>query len=481
MSGSTFERSLTAPAGPGAEDTSWWYRDALERIAPRPPLAGEYAVDVLIVGGGFSGLWTALALRERDPTRSVMVLEAHRCGAGASGKNGGKVSGYWPSLGALARALGEDDALRVARAGAHAQDAMRRWCTAAGRDVWWREAGNLRVATTPAQQAKIAAILDAANRLGVPDTALALDGNAVREICASPLFRAGILFPEGANLHPGRLVSALRAEALARGVAIHEDTPVLRLVAGTPNLVTTTAARILARDVVLATNASLVADPVLRAHLCVFSSYAVMTAPAAEALAVQGWRSDAGITDFRMFLHYFRKTPDARVLMGSGSGPIAMTDRTDDPILRHDAPSLERARAGLRRLLPALSEVAIDAGWGGAIDVSSDRLPFFGTFPGTRIHYGCGYSGHGVNATWIGGQCLASLVLDARDDWSTSPFCTRTPPRLPPEPWRTLGGRAIRWGLLTCEEADEAGAESPWMARTLAAVPARLGMRIGTR
>lgn len=475
------DRGLTPPPPPAPGSASWWYADALARLEPLPPLAGEHAVDVAIVGGGFSGLWTAIALRERDPGRSVMVLEAHRCGSAASGKNGGKVSGWWPSLGGLARSLGDDDALRVARAGTVAQDAMRRWCTAPGRDVWWREAGNLRVSTTPAQDAKIGGIVDEARRLGVPQTARPLTTDEVRARCASPAFRGGVLFPEGANLHPGRLVRALRDEAIARGVAVHEDSPVVRLSAGPTNVLSTPAARVRARDVVLATNASLAAEPGLREHLCVFSSYAVMTAPAPDALAAQGWHGDEGLTDFRMFLHYFRKTPDGRVLMGSGSGPIAMTDRIDDPRLNDDAASLTRADAGLRRLLPAFTGVRIDAGWGGAIDVSSDRLPFFGTFPGTRVHYGCGYSGHGVNATWIGGQCLASRVLDARDAWTASPFCTRDKPRLPPEPWRTLGGRAIRWGILACEEADEAGAAGPWMARALAAAPAKLGMRIGTR
>jgi glycine/D-amino acid oxidase-like deaminating enzyme len=475
------KRSLVPPSAPDERAASWWYRDALAPLAPCAPLAGEHAFDVVIVGGGFTGLWTALALRERAPGLSVAVLEAHRCGAGASGKNGGKVSGYWPSLGGLARALGDDDALRVARAGARAQDGIRRWCAAEGRDVWWREAGNLRVSTTVGQDAKIDAIVREAARLGVPETAQPLDEAQVRARCDSPVFRRGLLFPEGANLHPGRLVGALRAAAIERGVAVHEQTPVLGLATGPRSVITTPAARIVAREVVLATNVALAADPLLRAHLCVFSSYAIMTAPAPAALEAQGWHGDEGLTDFRMFLHYFRKTPDGRVLMGSGSGPIASTERVDDPRLRTDAASLARARSGLRRLLPALAEVGIDAGWGGAIDVSSDRLPFFGTFPGTRVHYGCGYSGHGVNATWIGGQCLASLALEARDEWRLSPFCSRALPRLPPEPWRTLGGRAIRWGILACEEAAEAGQDGPWMARALAAAPARLGMRIGTR
>jgi len=133
------------------------------------------------------------------------------------------------------------------------------------------------------------------------------------------------------------------------------------------------------------------------------------------ALEAMGWRGEEGISDMRMFLHYFRKTPDGRVLMGSGSGPIAFNGHTNDSRLREDPASAERAERGLRRLLPSFRDVPIARAWGGQIDVSADRLPFFKTIPGTRIHFGCGYSGHGVNPTYIGGQCLASLVLN--ENW----------------------------------------------------------------
>jgi glycine/D-amino acid oxidase-like deaminating enzyme len=182
-----------------------------------------------------------------------------------------------------------------------------------------------------------------------------------------------------------------------------------------------------------------------------------------------------------MFVHYFRKTPDGRVLMGSGSGPIVYGGRLDTSSVSHDRASAARAEAGLRRLLPALAAVPVAGAWGGAIDVASDRLPYFGTLPGTRIHFGCGYSGHGVNPAYIGGRCLASLVLGNKDAWSTLPLCTRTRPRLPPEPFRYISGNAVRWGIMTCEQAEEAGGEGSWRARALATLPRALGMRIGTR
>src|SRR5690606_33453199 len=225
----------------------------------------------------------------------------------------------------------------------------------------------------------------------------------------------------------------------------------------------------------------LAAMPDVHPFLTVFSSYALMTEPAPERLVSTGWSGDEGIADLRMFVHYFRKTPDGRVLMGSGSGPISYGGDASSSRLREDAASAARAESGLKRLLPQLGTVTVEKSWGGAIDVSADRLPFFRTIPGTRIHFGCGYSGHGVNPTYLGGQCLASLVLRDKDYWDNLPFCTREIPRLPPEPFRYLGGCAIRRAILACEEAEDQGQRPSLLARATASLPRLFGMRIGTR
>ncbi len=461
-------------------DPSWWFADAMRAEgAAAPPLSGEIMVDVAIVGGGYTGLWTALALKERSPALRVALIEAKLCGSGASGKNGGKVHGYWASLAGMAKNIGDDAALSVARAGTIAQDAIREF--AKNHDVWWREGGTLRVSAAPAQDARIAGYIQAARRLGVPDTAMALTAADVAARCRSPVFRGGVFLPEGATVHPARLARALRAAAIKSGVMLYENTAMIGLDKGAPNRVRTQNGQIIARDVVLATNCESAAEPLARAHVSVFSSYAVMSEPAPEKLAAMGWTGEEGISDMRMFVHYFRTTADGRVLMGSGSGPIAYGGGTTATKLREDAASALRAERGLRRLLPALADVPIARAWGGPIDVSADRLPFFKTMPGTRVHFGCGYSGHGVNPSWIGGQCLASLVLNAHDMWTNLPLCTRALPSLPPEPLRYLGGTAVRRAILACEDAEERGQAPPLAASAVAALPKLMGLRIGTR
>jgi len=463
-------------------DPSWWFADAMRLEGePAPALAGELTVDVSIVGGGYTGLWTALALKARRPALSIALIEAGLCGCGASGKNGGKVHGYWASLSGMSKNLGDDAALAVARAGAMAQDGLRAFATAPGRDVWWREAGDVRVSASPAQDAKIATYVDAAKRLGVSDAVRELSPAEVAAVCHSPVFRGGVMLSEGANVHPARLARALRKAVIETGVQLFENSAMTALDKGTPNRVRTAAGQIIAREVVLATNCELAALPQIWPHVTVFSSFAVMSEPAPEKLAAMGWLRDEGFSDMRMFVHYFRKTADSRVLMGSGSGPISYGGDTTEPYLREDEASAARAERGLRRLLPGLKDVPIAKAWGGPIDVSADRLPFFKTLPGTRVHYASGYSGHGVNPTYIGGQCLATLVLSEKDVWSSLPLCTREVPRLPPEPLRVIGGRMIRRAIIACEEAEEQNRQAPPIAAATAALPRLFGLRIGTR
>jgi len=475
---------MSLPSG-APHDPSWWLTEALAAegaVADFPALEGSIAADVAIVGGGYTGLWTALALKERAPRLNVALIEAAICGAGASGKNGGKCHGYWSSLPTVVAGFGDAGALAAARASSKAQDGIRAFVKGCGRDVWWREAGMIKVAAAPAQDAAIARHAAEARRLGVPDAVVPLSLKEMQARCASPAFRGAVLYPEGANVHPARLVRALRAAAAAAGVQIYEHSPLIRLETGAAkNAVATPKGRIEAPEIVLATNTALAAYRAVRRHITNFSSFALMTDPNPDGLRAIGWNGEEGISDARMFIHYLRKTPDGRVLMGSGTGPVAFDGNDRLPRLSTDRASAERAERGLRRLLPGLGAVGIAHAWGGAIDVSSDRLPFFKTLPGTRVHYGCGYSGHGVNATYIGGQCLASLVLKSDDEWSRLPFCTRQPPRLPPEPFRYWGGAAIRRAIMSCEEAEEEGRTASWAARAVAALPARLGLRIGVR
>ena len=459
--------------------TPWWLEEALAAEGDGPetePLEGDATADVAIVGGGYTGLWTALALKEREPSLEVVVLEAEIVGFGPSGRNGGFVHGWWSSLHELRRLFGDDAALEICRAGDRIVPGIRGLTESRGADVWLRQGGMLLVSAAPAQDAHLDAPAAAARELGVEDEAVPLTQAELAERCRSPVFRGAVSFRDCATIQPARLARALRAAAIDAGVRLHERTPA-RLADGA---IVTPRGRVRAPEIVLAANARLAGYRPLAPRLTVFGSYVVRPEPVPELLAEIGWTGGEAIADLRTFLHYFRTTNDGRVLMGSGSGPIGWRGRVDERFFS-DAPTGARAERGLRRLLPGLEKARITHSWGGPIDVSSDHLPFFGTLPGRRVHYGAGYSGNGAGPSWVGGQVLASLVLDLDDEWAALPLANRLPPWLPPEPFRRMGGGVVRAAIMACEEAEEEGRPAPLAARAGAAIPRLVGMEIGTR
>jgi glycine/D-amino acid oxidase-like deaminating enzyme len=386
------------------------------------------------------------------------------------------VHGYWSYLPRLRERFGDEGALAVCRAGEAIVPGIREFCERLDADVWLREAGMIRVSTTPGQDGKTTDEVEAARELGVPEEAVLLSREELDRRIRSPRFRTGVFMRDCATVQPARLARSLRRVVLDRA-AVHEHTRVTDI---RPGLLVTEGGRVRAREIVVAVNAAAAGWRPLRRNLTVFGSYVVLTEPVPELLEAINWTGGEAVFDGRMFLHYFRTTRDGRVLMGSGSGPIGFGGRIDRRFT-HDEPTAARAERGLRRLLPDLADAKVTHAWGGPIDVSSDHLPFFGTVPGTRIHYGAGYSGHGAGPSWLGGQILARLVLGIDDELTRLPLVKRRVPKLPPEPIRRLGGGLVRASIMACEEADEEGRRAAWPARAGAALPRVLGMSVGTR
>ena len=427
----------------------WWQVEAPPDEAA-PALEGATAADVAILGGGFTGLWTALELLRRRPSARVVVLEAGRCGDGASGRNGGFLHGLWASLPRLVDLLGVEAAVALATEAAGVYDAVRRL----GDDVWLTEGGLLTVSTGPAHDALLERAVAVAAGAGAPAEAVPV---ARAELTVrSPAFRSAVRYRDGATVQPARLVRALRRAALAAGAVLHEGTPVLGLDGST---VRCERGSVRAEEIVVATNAAAASWPAARS-VAVFRSAIVLTEPVDDLHERIGWERGEAISDARTYLNYFRPTQDKRVLMGSASGDF------------------HRAESALRTIFPDLADIPIAARWEGAIDVSSDRLPVVGTVPGTRTHYGLGYTGNGVGPSWLVGRALASLALGETDE---SPLLTRRVPSLPPEPLRSFGGRVVRSALLAVDDAETAGRRPPRWATGLARLPALLGVRVASR
>jgi glycine/D-amino acid oxidase-like deaminating enzyme len=430
--------------------TPWWQEEA-PPDAEQPPLEGASEADVAVVGGGFTGLWTALELRRRQPSASVVLLEAARCGDGASGRNGGFLHGYWEALPRLVQLFGRERAVALARESTGVYDAVR----ALGEDVWLTEGGMLTVAIGPAHERELEREAAVYAEAGAGDeiALLGRDELTVR----SPAFRRALFHRGGTTVQPARLVRALRRTALAAGVEIHERTAALGIEDG---VVRTERGSVRASHVVVATNASAAIGGPATRRVAVFRSAIVLTEPVPGLHERVGWERGEGISDARTYLSYFRPTNDGRVLMGSASGEYALAERA------------------LRQYFPQLADVRIAARWEGAIDVSSDRLPVVGTVPGTRVHYAAGFTGNGVGPSWLVGRTLAALVLGEAEG---SPLLADRAPSLPPEPLRSVGASVVRRALLAIDEAETEGRRPPRWAQLVRRGPELVGLRVASR
>jgi glycine/D-amino acid oxidase-like deaminating enzyme len=452
--------------------TGWWLEEAGE-VTPTRSLDEDARADVVVVGGGYLGLWTAWQLRELEPELDVLVLEAAVCGHGPSGRNGGFCETLWGDAPTLRERSGDAAALAVCRASEDAVRGIGAWCEANGVDAWFREAPMLQVATTDSQAGSWDRVVDAAAALGEPDQVSSLSADKVRARCASPLFLGGGLYSLNATVHPARLALGLRARLLERGVRIHERTEVTRL--ERDGSVETRAGRVGASAAVLAVNSAAPSFPGYRRSLAVASSHIVLTEPIPDVLDELGWTGGEAIVDSRTLVHYMRTTRDGRIAFGWGGGAMGLGGRASDRLELDRDVVVETERA-LHRFFPQTRGRDVTHAWGGPIDVSPTHLPIFGSHGG--VHHGFGFTGNGVGPSYLGGEILARLALDRRDERTA--LAIVEPPRklFPPEPFRYAGGALIRRALVAKDAAEDDGREPSAPTRVLASLPRRLGLRL---
>jgi glycine/D-amino acid oxidase-like deaminating enzyme len=456
----------------------WWQEEA-QAPAGLPPLDGEQAADLVVVGGGYTGMWAAWFVTELEPGARVVLLEADRCGAGPSGRNGGFVNAMWFSLPALRRRFGDQAALQLTRAAQDAVEGVGRWCDEQGVDAWYHAGGYLQVSTASAHDDTWLAVADACEELEVPGVCRAQSGSDVRARCDSPIFREGAFYPAAATVQPARLAFGLRRRLRERGVTIYEGSRVRRLRSeGRGVAARTDGGRVRAAAGILATGAALAGHRQLRRRLTVTSSHMVITEPVPDVIAGLGWTGGECITDSRAMIHYFRTTPDGRIAFGWGGGRVApgarLNRRTElDPAV---VAELERH---LVRFFPALRGRRIEHAWGGPIDVSPTHLPVLGSVDGGRVHYAFGYTGNGVGPSRIAGRALASMALERRDEVTRLPIVEPPPVRVPPEPLRYAGGTIVRAALLRRERLEEEGRLPGPLTRAISGLPERIGIHVG--
>jgi len=458
---------------PGAQ-RSWWLREALgqEPGQPCPPLQADVKTDVVIVGGGFTGLWTAYFLIERNPDLGVVVLEQDICGGGPSGRNGGFASGWWDELDGLVTLYGPEAAVKACRAISSSIGAIGEFCDRHGIDAWYRRGGYMYAVTASAHERLCKEMVELAREVGAADELRELTAAEVKARCASPAFRGGAFMRDGASVQPAILVRGLRRVLLERGVTIHEGTVVTGL-DGTDAV--TARGHVRAKHAVLAVNAWGIGWPQLNRRLVAWSSYIVLTAPAPERLREIGWTGGELISDFRTSLRYFRTTRDGRIAFGGGGGRAR---RTVDEMFTGDTRAVSETADGFRLMFPSFADVPIEDAWGGPIDVSPTHLPTFGRV-GDGVYYAGGYTGNGVAPTHLAGQVLADLITGADTDAVRLPMVNARPRSFPPEPFRSWGAAVVRRAMIAKETAEERGTQPSFLVSQLSRTPRRLGYLLG--
>ncbi len=429
------------------------------RPEPRPVLHGTaHQADLVIIGGGFTGLWAALQALEADPSATVVVLEAGHLGTGASGRNGGFVSSSLTHGLAQGAAMWPEELDTLERLGTDNIAGLEASLTAYGIDADFHRPGELTLSLTATQDEAVSMGYELHRAHGLPVEVL--DAQEARARVNSPLYRGGWFDPSVALVDPARLGWGLAAAIESLGGTIHEGSPATSLeVDGAGVRVRTTSGAIAARRVVVGTNAYPGVLKRLRAFILPVYDHVLMTEPLTAAqLDAIGWQGREGLTDAGNQFHYYRRTLDDRILFGGFDANYHFGGRID-PTLEQSA-SHDLLATHFFAIFPQLAGLRFTHRWAGVIDTTSRFTPFFGRALGGRVAYAVGYTGLGVGSSRFGARVALDLLSGHETELTGLEMVRRKPVPFPPEPIRYAAVRATRASLAA---QDRTGERNLWL------------------
>ncbi|MFJ9246978.1 NAD(P)/FAD-dependent oxidoreductase [Streptomyces sp. NPDC101776] len=448
-----------------ARPVPYWLDDP-GKPHPEPALTGAETCDLLVVGGGYSGLWTALIAKERDPERDVVLLEGREVGWAASGRNGGFCAASLTHGLSNGLTRWPDEIHQLEELGARNLDAIESAVARYSLDCEFERTGEIDVATEPHQAEELHDWYGELESKGLADGTEFLDAEAVREQVDSPTFLAGLYDSRGvAMLNPAKLAWGLKRACLQLGVRVYEHTPALALKPhGAGMAVRTSYGSVRARRVALGTNIFPNLVKRVRSYTVPVYDYALMTEPlSADQLASIGWKNRQGLGDSANQFHYFRLSADNRVLWGGYDAIYPYGGR-----VRAEYDDRPETYAKLAEhfftCFPQLEGLNFSHAWGGAIDTCSRFSAFFGTAHQGKVAYAAGFTGLGVGATRFGADVMLDLLAGERTERTELEMVRKKPLPFPPEPFAWTGIALTKWSLA---HADAHGGRRNLWLRTM--------------
>ncbi|HEU5431569.1 MAG TPA: FAD-dependent oxidoreductase [Thermomicrobiales bacterium] len=441
---------------------SFWLETCGDDLTPRARLDGSAEVDVAILGAGFTGLWSAYYLLQRDPSLRIGILEREIAGFGASGRNGGWCyPGFPVSLGSLRDRYGPDVARDVAIAMHETVDEVGRVLQEEGIDAEWHEGGLLRFARGAHQLPSIDASMRTTDGLGLGAYYQRLSADETRRRVNVTDVRGAVSMPHGATVHPGRMARGLARAVERKGATIWEQTPVVDYVPGRDPRFLTPYGEVRAKTLLLAGEAYLTQLPKLRRAMIPVYSLIILTEPLGPELWEQiGWRNRELLSSSRYSVDYVQQTADARILFGGRGAPYRMGSLIADPLDRH-----EPTHAMLRRLMvewfPMLKDTRVTHAWGGPLGMPRDWMPTTSYDAAAGVARAGGYTGSGVATTNLFGRVMADLITGTISPLTRLPTVNHRSPDWEPEPLRWLGIRYVQEGFKRLDERAQRTGVAP--------------------
>lgn len=440
---------------------SYWLETAGD-LTPRPRLDGSTTADIAILGAGFTGLWTAYALLEREPSLRVVVLEAEIAGFGASGRNGGWCYPGFPVTPSMLRERFGMAAAKAQAAAMHgAVDDVARVVAVEGIDCGFLMSGTLRLARGTQQLSAIEGGYRAAEAMGMADGYQLLSAAEVAERVRVTDALAGIYHPHGAVVHPARLARGLARAVEGKGATIYEQTPVTAYHPGRDPRFDTPYGTVRAKTLVLAGEAYLTRLEQLKRALIPVYSLIVLTEPIPDdRWAEIGWAGRELLSSSRFTVDYLQRTEDGRILFGGRGAPYRMGSQIVDEMDRH-----EPTHAGLREMtlewFPALRGIGFSHAWGGPLGMPRDWMPTTSFDASNGIAGAWGYTGSGVSTANLSGRVLADLITGRATALTALPTVNHRSKAWEPEPLRWAGIRYVQEGFARLDAEAERTGQAP--------------------